>query len=1841
MSKLTIKQKNLFDALHESRSEDFKTFNKRSFRGVWSSIIDKYPESAHFVYELLQNADDAEATEVYITVKPDSILFKHNGTKHFDVTPEDAEQVGDINSITGIGYSSKIDTQNKIGKFGVGFKAVFQYTDTPEIYDDTFKFKIENYIVPTLLTNDHPERKEGETLFVFPFRDKESSYQEIVSRLENLQNPILFLRHLQRIIWRIDKGKNKKGDETVYSKEILDKKEYEDEGITLEHYNLHEATKEREIFLFSKYVIITDKNQVESTHVINVGFYYDPINKKLITDTIQNIFCFFPTKETFKTCFVSHAPFLLTDNRQNLKPNENLNKDLITLIAELAAQAVIILRDYEIDKKTHLINENLTEIIPKYRYGSYWGNLDQLFEKPIRASFKELIDNERIFISRNGKYLSLYEAYIGTPKELVDLISQEQLVMLKKGDPKGDDNEEDDNYYEDDDYYEDDEELLDIENVDFLKWELAQNITKQENELYGEINEYSSENFAKDINPSFMDKQEIRWVTKMYTFLRSAAPKLWKITDKDKSKIKGKLPFRNAPIIKTQKGEWVPPFINDITPNVFLPLKKDNQSSYNFIDNEYLNNEMAKKFFYELDIKEPEEYDYIIQVILKKFEGEEFSVDNEDLKTDFNVLLAYYQKVKDKSPQESKYLSVLKEKFYLCGTNNRLNRPSQLYFFNENLEYYFNGKKDLVFLDIDFYSSSIEKFGNNLVLEFLSKLGVKKYPSIIKTTPWSIYSLSKRLQKQISTSGISEYNIYDFELEYFNDFCGNDTIYHEASLYLWNTVLPSIGFSNFENLTLSFRRKYARSYEQAKYNSTFKDALQHNKWLVDKDGYLVSADKVALEDLDPDYDRNNGLVQFLNIEKREKSIIELGGTKEQQDQMDFGKMAKEAAGDLTEEEILQALAKANAEKKGKKDKQKEIDNSSQTLKNNIIDNDVEETYDEEPYSENDNTFSREELRKTDLSEMFVDNHHKQEQRNPSSEDEQEEVDNVMQKLIDQEEKHNKIKELRNTASSAEKYSKEWFDALIELEYRGGTEPSNVGNTSKSISISFSSVDKERGSERIYVFNNPSRSIPMWMEEIGDIEVKCYFLNREDLTLKFEVANVRDNSLRLKASKAYESVLSKIEWNKCTKATIVLKNQIDLMGKLRTAFNELDLDEGFNLKDNLEDNIKFIFGPPGTGKTTNLANKIISQMKSVDVCKILVLAPTNTACDELARKIKEQSGDDCNWLYRFITSADEDLDSIVIDRESSAYDEDKCCIISTIARLSFDGFSGISGFSRLTDLVWDMVICDEASMIPLAEITLAIYTFVNTPFLIAGDPMQIKPILFEEEWKDENIYTMVNLDRFDKPKTEPIQFEIENLGTQYRSVPAIGELFSRYAYDGKLRHHRSKLQNEHSFGQLELKPINFITFKVERYDSIFGIKKLDGSNVHIYSALFAVELFKYIAKKYAEETDSEISIGIVSPYSPQAQLIESLIAQVPNIPSNIKVIIGTVHRFQGGQCNFMIVVLNPPLGIKTASDRIFLNNRNILNVAMSRAQDYLCFLLPHRDTDGYENLYEINNIGRIAGLSPDLVGSYTCDEVEQIIFGHKFYLENNTFVTSHQLTNVYTKASKKYEVRIDEKSVDIQLGTNTYDATQHSTNNVKGPESENDINESPNISEGTLNEQNDDKSTATFEDANQYYEMFKEKHFDLRQAIERLIADNTMVSIYVLVQIFGNKEICSRFNWDYPDEDIIKSHRSECKAYNLFNEIYPLLFNALRQHKLPIKNIGDTFIKDLSFEKFKGMFLVRIQTKKLKKIKPKQKHTPKIKTKDKEAPEYKYSSNRPTVNKTGKLYSDYEYGLSDW
>ncbi|NJN77783.1 MAG: hypothetical protein HC803_05165, partial [Saprospiraceae bacterium] len=141
--------------------------------------------------------------------RKEGFYFIHNGQIPFTVTPPNAAKAGHINAITSIGASSKKDENYKIGKFGIGFKSVFQYTQTPYVYDENVAFRIRDLIVPELLDeSSHPMRGKDETLFYFPFnhekKEAKTAHFEIQSRLEVLRFPLLFLNNLTEIRWETD-----------------------------------------------------------------------------------------------------------------------------------------------------------------------------------------------------------------------------------------------------------------------------------------------------------------------------------------------------------------------------------------------------------------------------------------------------------------------------------------------------------------------------------------------------------------------------------------------------------------------------------------------------------------------------------------------------------------------------------------------------------------------------------------------------------------------------------------------------------------------------------------------------------------------------------------------------------------------------------------------------------------------------------------------------------------------------------------------------------------------------------------------------------------------------------------------------------------------------------------------------------------------------------------------------------------------------------------------------------------------------------------------------------------------------------------------------------------------------------------------------------------------------------------------------------------------------------------------------------------------------------------------------------------------------------------------------
>ena len=158
--------------------------------------------------------------------------------------------------------------------------------------------------------------------------------------------------------------------------------------------------------------------------------------------------------------------------------------------------------------------------------------------------------------------------------------------------------------------------------------------------------------------------------------------------------------------------------------------------------------------------------------------------------------------------------------------------------------------------------------------------------------------------------------------------------------------------------------------------------------------------------------------------------------------------------------------------------------------------------------------------------------------------------------------------------------------------------------------------------------------------------------------------------------------------------------------------------------------------------------------------------------------------------------------------------------------------------------------------------------------------------------------------------------------------------------------------------------------------------------------------------------------MVCPYGAEADAIKQMIESRPIDQPNCSITCGTVHSFQGDECDIMFVVLNPPASSYSGSH---VNNQNIINVAMSRARDYLFFVIPEGQIDGY---HIKNKLGKIVNSQDRSV--LPCAQMEKLMFGDEHYIEENTEVTCHLPVNVNYNSNSEYDVRWDDNAIDIQI-----------------------------------------------------------------------------------------------------------------------------------------------------------------------------------------------------------------------
>jgi hypothetical protein len=358
-------------------------------------IANLYSDSSHFIYELLQNADDAGATEVRFILDESAIRFEHNGSPF---------EFNNIKAITEIGKSTKIDDVNAIGKFGAGFKSVFAVTNSPRVHSESWHFQIVDFIVPEQIA-DLYDGKEGWTKFELPFNKTEvpsnDAYERLAIRLRDLEGEsLIFLHQIKCIQWSTIH------DEGLYALSI------NNDRVTLLSQVNDQDTCDTE------YIVCESAIHIESTHLRLVVAYRLGIDGKIVPVQNSKLFVFFPTNERTGFHFLVHAPYKTTPSRETIPFDDAENKAITEGLAKLIADSIEQL------KARDLLNQQAYMVLP----------IDSDAGHPLYvAAYDEVkwrLKTDALVPTNNGGFTNAKNVLIPADKALSKLLSNSDIRTL-------------------------------------------------------------------------------------------------------------------------------------------------------------------------------------------------------------------------------------------------------------------------------------------------------------------------------------------------------------------------------------------------------------------------------------------------------------------------------------------------------------------------------------------------------------------------------------------------------------------------------------------------------------------------------------------------------------------------------------------------------------------------------------------------------------------------------------------------------------------------------------------------------------------------------------------------------------------------------------------------------------------------------------------------------------------------------------------------------------------------------------------------------------------------------------------------------------------------------------------------------------------------------------------------------------------------------------------------------------------------------------------------------------------------------------------------------------------
>lgn len=509
--------KTLLKTLTEKRIAHFKSLKKNRDRS--HSIIGEqlYSKQSHFIFELLQNAEDEAANKVKIAFDNEKLIFEHNG-RTFDIE--------DIEAITSFGDNERKKLKpNAIGRFGIGFKSVFSVTEKPEIKSGDFHFTISNFIVPNLIDS---EKIKG-TIITLPF--KKSKQSQIVSKIETTLSDLdstylLFLNNIKLIeIVNLQNGESR----FIRLKKIS----YKESLIKI--FNISEGENQNEFLLFEGVVSIIKKKLS-----VKIAFSINRKANKIEFERIDSspLFAFFATEKETNLPFYIHAPFLTTPARDNIISDDLRNQKLFSGLNLLMINAIDLL------KENNLIDLNTWLVLP-CDMSFYKNEIYKMF----CDSFFQYLTNKKTLIlpSDDDGFCQVYSAMRFENKEFKSLISIKEAHNI---------------------FGRTEWITRKINKADYR-------IVNTWVEQQFKVPTVGFKELCQKVDDSFFKHKSDDWLLKFYQSI-SDNPELWRSSNRNISEG----PLRNKAFIRTSKNKTVNPFDENGNLNVYLPTSGTSDYQY-------------------------------------------------------------------------------------------------------------------------------------------------------------------------------------------------------------------------------------------------------------------------------------------------------------------------------------------------------------------------------------------------------------------------------------------------------------------------------------------------------------------------------------------------------------------------------------------------------------------------------------------------------------------------------------------------------------------------------------------------------------------------------------------------------------------------------------------------------------------------------------------------------------------------------------------------------------------------------------------------------------------------------------------------------------------------------------------------------------------------------------------------------------------------------------------------------------------------------------------------------------------------------------------------------------